>query len=297
MGAQDGTTEQRIFTLPGWGMAAVLLVVAAVGAILLAVFAALGGAAPGAGIGAGIALLVLAAIGARGLIVLQPNQARVATFFGSYAGTLRRPGLSWINPLTARRTVSLRVRTLDSDVLKVNDAAGNPVEIAAVINWQVEDTGRAVFDVDAYESFVRVQTETAIRHVASAYPYDNYEADEPSLRANADQVMATLQKELQERLEVAGVRVLAARIRRLNYAPEIAGEMLRRQQANAVVAARQRIVLGAVGMVEDALRKLNESELVQLDEERKAAMVSNLMVVLSGDRGVQPVVNTGTLYA
>lgn len=231
-----------------------------------------------------------------GFIILQPNRAKVVLFFGRYSGTVRATGWWWVNPLTIRREISLRIRNFDSDVLKVNDAVGNPVEIASVITWQVVDSAKAAFDVEDYESFVEIQTEAAVRHVASQYPYDDYEDGQLSLRANADEVTETLQTELQERLEVAGVHVLDTRLRRLAYAPEIAQEMLRRQQANAVVAARQRIVEGAVGMVETALTMLNEQHIVELDEERKAAMVSNLLVVLCSDRGAQPVVNSGTLY-
>lgn len=231
-----------------------------------------------------------------GFIILQPNRAKVVLFFGRYSGTVRATGWWWVNPLTIRREISLRIRNFDSDVLKVNDAVGNPVEIASVITWQIVDSAKAAFDVEDYESFVEIQTEAAVRHVASQYPYDDYEDGQLSLRANADEVTETLQTELQERLEVAGVHVLDTRLRRLAYAPEIAQEMLRRQQANAVVAARQRIVEGAVGMVETALTMLNEQHIVELDEERKAAMVSNLLVVLCSDRGAQPVVNSGTLY-
>jgi len=231
-----------------------------------------------------------------GFIILQPNQSKVLIFFGRYVGTVRATGWWWVNPLTIRKEISLRIRNFDSDVLKVNDAVGNPVEIASVINWQVIDTAKAAFDIEDYESFVEIQTEAAVRHVASQYPYDDYEDGQLSLRANADEVTETLQTELQERLKVAGVEVLDTRLRRLAYAPEIAQEMLRRQQANAVVAARQRIVEGAVGMVETALTMLNEQHIVELDEERKAAMVSNLLVVLCSDRGAQPVVNSGTLY-
>jgi regulator of protease activity HflC (stomatin/prohibitin superfamily) len=231
-----------------------------------------------------------------GLFVNQPNQSRVATLFGRYIGTVRDNGFRWVNPLARKEQVSLRIRTFDSDILKVNDAVGNPVEIAAVINWQVIDTARAAFDVEDYESFVQVQAEAAIRHVASEYPYDNVDDGGPSLRANADDVTATLQAELQERLNEAGVTVRDCRLRRLAYAPEIAGEMLRRQQAGAVIAARKLIVKGAVGMVQDALEQLAAEHIVELDEERKAAMVSNLLVVLTSDRAVQPVVNAGTLY-
>lgn len=232
-----------------------------------------------------------------GFFLVKPNQAKVFVQFGRYVGTTREEGFHWTYPWRIRKTLSLRIRTFDSDTLKVNDAVGNPVEIASVINWQVADTAKAVFDVEDYQSFVYIQTEAAVRHVASEYPYDNWDDDQqPSLRANADEVTATLQRELQERLQVAGVNVLDTRLRRLAYAPEIAGEMLRRQQANAVVAARQRIVEGAVSMVDHALNMLNEQEIVQLDEERKAAMVSNLLVVLCSDRGAQPVVNSGSLY-
>jgi regulator of protease activity HflC (stomatin/prohibitin superfamily) len=244
---------------------------------------------------AGLALLVGVLI-VLGLFINPPNQSRVVTLFGHYSGTVRKNGFRWVNPLTQRRPVSLRIRTFDSDVLKVNDAVGNPVEIASVINWQVVDTARAAFDVEDYEHFVKVQSEAAIRHVASEYPYDHIEDEGPSLRANADDVTATLQSELQDRLDEAGVTIRDCRLRRLAYAPEIAGEMLRRQQAGAVIAARKLIVRGAVTMVQDALDQLASENIVELDEERKAAMVSNLLVVLTGDRSVQPVVNAGTLY-
>jgi hypothetical protein len=241
-------------------------------------------------------LLLVAGFVFRGLFIVDPNESKVMVLFGNYRGTVRANGLHWANPLYSRQTVSLRIRNQDSDVLKVNDAAGNPVEIAAVINWQIVDTGKALFDVEEFEGFVSIQTETAVRHVASEYPYDNYDDEGLSLRANADQVALTLQNELQDRLEVAGVAVLDTRLRRLAYAPEIAGEMLKRQQASAVVAARQLIVEGAVGMVDHALQMLSEQNIVELDEERKAAMVSNLLVVLCSDRGAQPVVNSGSLY-
>lgn len=240
--------------------------------------------------------LILLVVGLNGFFLLQPNQAAVLTLLGKYRGTVRADGWWWVNPLMQRRKLSLRVRTFDSDVLKVNDAVGNPIEIASVITWLVADTAKAAFEVEDYEAFVEIQTEAAVRHVASEYPYDDYEDGQLSLRANADEVTATLQAELQDRLQVAGVTVLDTRLRRLAYAPEIAGEMLRRQQASAVVAARKLIVDGAVGMVEHALEMLNERDVVELDEERKAAMVSNLLVVLCSDRGAQPVVNSGTLY-
>jgi regulator of protease activity HflC (stomatin/prohibitin superfamily) len=241
----------------------------------------------------GVVLLVGAVIALRGLVVVAPNEAKVATLLGRYRGTLRIAGFHWINPFTSRQKISLRVRNLDSDTLKVNDAAGNPVEIAAVINWQVSSTAMAFFDVENYADFVAIQAETAVRHVASEYPYDAYEPGQRSLRANADDVAVTLQTELQERLRIAGVEVLDTRLRRLAYAPEIAGEMLRRQQAAAVVAARQLIVEGALGMVQGALRELETAEHVDLSAEQRAHLVSNLLVVLVSDRGTQPVVNAG----
>jgi regulator of protease activity HflC (stomatin/prohibitin superfamily) len=247
-------------------------------------------------VAAAVLVILIGIVIVPGLFVNQPNQSRVVTLFGHYSGTVRENGFRWVNPLTQRSQISLRIRTFDSDVLKVNDAVGNPVEIASVINWQVVDTARAAFDVEDYEHFVKVQSEAAIRHVASEYPYDHIEDEGPSLRANADDVTATLQSELQDRLNEAGVTIRDCRLRRLAYAPEIAGEMLRRQQAGAVIAARKLIVRGAVTMVQDALEQLAAEHIVELDEERKAAMVSNLMVVLTGDRSVQPVVNAGTLY-
>jgi hypothetical protein len=296
------TTERELRALPGGVMVLVELVelvvsLAAIGLLYAGLRDAVtDGGDPDVGlIVAAVVLAGLAALAAPGFTVVQPNESRVA-FFGRYLGTLRQDGFWWVNPLTVRRRVSLRIQNLDSDVLKVNDAVGNPVEIAAVIQWQIVDTARAVFDVEDYDTFVQIQAETAVRHVASEFPYDDYEEGQASLRGNAEEVMATLQNELQERLDVAGVRVLDTRLRRLAYAPEIAGEMLRRQQANAVVAARQRIVEGAVGMVDMALRSLSEQGIVELDEERKAAMVSNLMVVLVSERGAQPVVNSGSLY-
>jgi regulator of protease activity HflC (stomatin/prohibitin superfamily) len=243
-----------------------------------------------------VVLTLLAVVACTGFVVIQPNQAAVVVFLGSYVGTVHDSGFTWTWPLTERRIVSLRVKNFDSQILKVNDAVGNPVEIAAVVVWRVVDTAKAVFDVEDYEAFVKIQTETAVRHMASLYPYDSYEEGVSSLRANADAVTDSLHRELQEHLTVAGVEVLQTQLRRLAYATEIAADMLRRQQADAVVAARSRIVEGAVGMVEMALAMLNEKGIVQLDEERKAAMVSNLLVVLCGTSMAQPVVNTGTLY-
>ena len=241
-----------------------------------------------------VIVLLLTALALAGLVVIPPNQSRVLVFFGRYIGTVRASGFWCVNPLTVRHKVSLKLRNFESEVLKVNDAAGNPVEIAAVITWRVVDTAKAIFDVEDYQAFVRIQSETGVRHVASRYPYDAYEEGVHSLQGNTEEVAQTLQVELQTRLAGAGVAVMDTRLRRLAYAPEIAGEMLRRQQANAVVAARHRIVEGAVGMVEMALRRLSEDAIVVLDEDRKAALVANLMVVLVSDRGAQPVVSAGS---
>jgi len=287
------SAERLSVGFSGWLMASVALVLLLGGAAVLVT--ALEQENVWLAVAAGVGLLIGIVI-VPGLFINQPNQSRVVTLFGHYSGTVRENGFRWVNPLTQRMPVSLRIRTFDSDVLKVNDAVGNPVEIASVINWQVVDTARAAFDVEDYEHFVKVQSEAAIRHVASEYPYDHIDDEGPSLRANADDVTATLQRELQDRLDEAGVTIRDCRLRRLAYAPEIAGEMLRRQQAGAVIAARKLIVRGAVTMVQDALKQLADENIVELDEERKAAMVSNLMVVLTGDRSVQPVVNTGTLY-
>jgi regulator of protease activity HflC (stomatin/prohibitin superfamily) len=231
------------------------------------------------------------------LVVVQPGQTRVVRFFGSYVGTVRRTGLSWILPLTDRRSVSIRVRNFETSHLKVNDADGNPVEIASIVVWQVADTSRALYAVDDYLNFVRVQAESALRHVATTHPYDNPADNGLSLRGSTDIVAGELAEEMAQRVAIAGVEIVEVRISHLAYASEIAQAMLRRQQANAVVAARSRIVDGAVGMVEMALDRLSERGIVDLDEERKAAMVSNLMVVLCGDQPASPVVNTGTLYS
>lgn len=231
-----------------------------------------------------------------GLTIVNPNEARVVQLFGSYQGTLKIQGLRWVNPLTLRRKVSLRVRNFESSKLKVNDHDGNPIDIAAVVVWRVVETAEAVFHVDDYEHFVHVQSESALRNLATSYPYDAHQEGQMSLRMSAGEISHKLREEIQERLAQAGVEVIEARISHLAYASEIASAMLRRQQASAIIAARQKIVEGAVGMVEMALDLLNSKKVVQLDEERKAAMVSNLLVVLCGDREAQPVVNTGTLY-
>lgn len=244
-----------------------------------------------------IAVLFLS-ISIAGYIVVQPNQARVLVFFGRYIGSVTEDGWWWVNPFTAnsRAVISLRIRNFDTAKIKVNDHSGNPVEIAAVVAWKVVDPARATFDVENYGQFVAFQSETAVRHVASQYPYDNYEEGGLSLTGNVDEVCSTLKEELQERLAHAGVTVVETRLSHLSYAPEIAGAMLRRQQASAIVAARSRIVEGAVGMVDMALQQIAERGIVDLDDERKAAMVSNLLVVLTGEQGAQPVLNAGSLY-
>lgn len=232
----------------------------------------------------------------RGFFMVAPNQARVLQLFGDYAGTAKVPGLRWANPFYTRKKISLRVRNFESGRLKVNDSEGNPIEIAAVVVWRVVETAEASFEVDDYENYVRVQSEAALRNAATSYPYDSHEETVVSLRGNTAVVADHLQKEVQQRLNKAGVEVLEARISHLAYAPEIAAAMLQRQQAGAIIAARQRIVEGAVGMVEMALQMLSHKEIVTLDEERKAAMVSNLLVVLCGEKAAQPIVNTGTIH-
>jgi regulator of protease activity HflC (stomatin/prohibitin superfamily) len=233
---------------------------------------------------------------AASLVVVQPGETRVIQFFGRYAGTVRRTGLSWTMPFSTRRGVSVRVRNFETNRLKVNDADGNPVEIASIVVWQVADTSKAVYAVDDYLNFVSVQAESALRHTATTHPYDNPDSSGESLRGSSDTVSAELAKEVAERVALAGVEIIEVRISHLAYAAEIAQAMLRRQQASAVVAARSRIVEGAVGMVEMALNQLGERQIVDLDDERKAAMVSNLMVVLCGDQPASPIVNAGTLY-
>ena len=228
--------------------------------------------------------------------MVNPNEAKVVTLLGVYKGTIKQAGFWWVNPLATRRRVSLRVRNFESGKLKVNDRDGNPIEIAAVVVWRVVETFEAVFNVDDYENFVHVQSEAAVRNLATSYPYDAHEEGEISLRLSAGEVTERLRHEIQDRLARAGIEVIEARISHLAYAPEIAGAMLRRQQAAAVVAARHKIVEGAVSMVEMALDEIRRRHVIELDEERKAAMVSNLLVVLCSDRGVEPVVNTGTLY-
>jgi len=242
---------------------------------------------------AGLVLLICFA----GFFMVQPNQARVLTLFGSYVGSARDTGLRWANPFYAKKTVSLRVRNFDCDPLKVNDSSGNPIEIAAVVVWKVVDSAEASFEVDDYISFVEIQTEAALRNLATSYPYESHGEDEIALRSNQQEIAEKLKLEVQDRLHKAGVEVIEARISHLAYAQEIASAMLKRQQAQAVVAARRTIVDGAVGMVKMALDDLKQQDVLELDEERKAAMASNLLVVLCAQENAQPVLNTGSLYS
>ena len=319
------TSEREARALSGWIMLPLTIALyAAVVALIIAKVIA------GWDIAIIVALVLLAGLSTRGYFTLQPNEARLLILFGNYRGTTRQVGFFWGNPFYAnaaasdgrsrrgaggarsehqnerqserhlpRYKISLRARTLNGERLKVNDRAGNPVEIAAVVVWHVADTARAVFDVDDYEGYVSMQSETALRHLATAYAYDHGEGEETTitLRGNVDEVSQALKEELQERLAKAGVEIDESRLTHLAYAPEIAQAMLRRQQAEAIIAARSKIVEGAVGMVDRALYLLSEKNLVQLDEERKAAMVSNLMVVLCGEQQVNPIVNAGTLYS
>src|SRR5262245_30772368 len=243
-----------------------------------------------------IVVLIASVLLLAGLFVVNPNEAKVLQFFGRYAGTVKRPGLRWANPFYTKKRISQRVRNFESSRLKVNDNEGNPIEIAAVVVWQVVDTAEAVFQVDDYNNYVKVQSEAALRNLATSYTYDTHDDAQISLRGHTTTVAEHLKKEIQERLARAGVEVMEARISHLAYAPEIAHAMLQRQQAGAIIAARQRIVEGAVGMVEMALDMLSRRDIVTLDNERKAAMVSNLLVVLCGDKSTQPIVNTGTIY-
>ena len=293
--------EKKTVSLPG-------------GAILLVALGGLGGAgvmgklaadagrihdnATAAMFGGGAALMVLLAILALvGLYVVNPNQARVLQFFGRYVGTVRDEGLRWSSPFYSKRAISLRARNFETAKIKVNDIDGNPIEIAAIVTWKVVDTAQAMFEVQDYQSFVMVQSEAAVRNLATHHPYDSHDDAIISLRGHTDAVAGQLEQELHDRIGKAGVQVLEARISHLAYAPEIAQAMLQRQQAGAIIAARTRIVEGAVGMVEMALKRLSDEQIVELDPERKAAMVSNLLVVLCAERAAQPVLNTGTLYA
>jgi hypothetical protein len=246
-----------------------------------------------------VALALLAAVDGvsiGGLFVVNPNEGQVLQLFGSYIGTVQEPGLRWANPFYTKKRISQRIRNFESQHLKVNDIEGNPIEIAAVVVWKVVETAEACFEVDNYENFVHVQSEAALRNLATSYPYDSHDDKVTSLRGQTAAVAEHLKTEIQDRLDKAGVQVIEARISHLAYAPEIAGAMLQRQQAGAIIAARQRIVEGAVGMVEMALERLSEKKILQLDEERRATMVSNLLVVLCGERAAQPVINAGSLY-
>ncbi len=291
--------EKSLSSLNGLGALAGSLVVALAGGALF-----VAGVAAKASTGspnvllilAGLLLAALALVALAGLYTVQPNQAAVVSLFGKYVGTVKDNGLRWNNPFFSKRRVSQRVRNFESGKLKVNELDGSPIEIAAVIVWQVVDASEAVYNVDDYESFVHIQSESALRAMATSYPYDQHEDGQLALRSHASEISQHLKNELAERLADAGVQVIDARISHLAYAAEIAQAMLQRQQANAVIAARTRIVAGAVGMVEMALAELQKNGVVQLDEERKAHMVSNLLTVLCSDRGTQPVVNTGSLY-
>jgi len=242
-----------------------------------------------------VVLIPMFLLGIAGLFMVHPNQARVLTLFGTYVGSARKTGLRWANPFYAKKAVSLRVRNFDCDTLKVNDSSGNPIEIAAVVVWKVVDSAEASFEVDDYISFVQIQSEAALRNLATSYPYEAHDG-EVALRSDPQKIATELKSEVQDRLEKAGVEVIEARISHLAYAPEIASAMLKRQQAQAIVAARRQIVDGAVGMVKMALDELKKQDVIELDDERKAAMVSNLLVVLCGEENAQPVLNTGSLY-
>lgn len=308
MVTRSGGTEERRARVVRGAPVLLLVLLLAFGGVGLAVAGGLlplidGSERLSAGVGvpfvAGV-LMVVAAVGlCFGFFVLEPNEAEVLILFGRYVGTVDQPGLWWSDPLTSawREKISLRVRNFQSERTKVNDASGSPIELAAVVVWRVVDTARASFDVEDFNEFVVVQSETAVRHVATKYPYDDFEGGGLSLQGNADEVSETLHAELQARLAPAGLEVIETRLTHLAYAPEIAEAMLRRQQASAVVAARKIIVAGAVGLVDMALAQIAADDIVDLDEERKAAMVSNLMVVLAGDRAPTPVINAGTLYS
>jgi hypothetical protein len=301
-----GNRERRAFYLPGIPVFVVLLAIllALIGVLVWYTINVLGGMGEGSTVllpVAGFVLLILAIVlvgfGFGGLTPINPNEARALVLFGRYDGTVRDQGLQWVNPLTERRRISIKVRNFETSRLKVNDHDGNPIEIAAIVVWRVTDTAEALFEVEDFENFVHVQAESALRNLATVHPYDAHIEDDISLRSNPMEIADQLRAQIQDRLGRAGVEVVEARISHLAYASEIANAMLRRQQANAVIAARTRIVEGAVSMVEMALEQLSTKGIVQLDEERKASMVSNLLVVLCSEHETQPVVNTGTLYA
>jgi len=289
-------TEQVARFLPGLRMLVLGIVLVLAGVALLVLAGRQSGGAAKTLIVLAVLVLIASTLILRGLTAVVPGQARVVQLFGRYRGTIRKSGLQWVNPFTNRIVVSTRIRNQESAQAKVNDADGNPIEIAAVVVWQVADTASALYSVDDYTQFVTIQTETAVRHIASSYPYDNRGSGALSLRDNADEITGKLSAEITARVAPAGVHIIESRLTRLSYAPEIAQAMLRQQQASAVVGARQRIVEGAVGMVQLALQRLQAEGVVELDEERKATMVSNLLVVLCSEQATQPVVNTGTLY-
>lgn len=278
---------------PGFRVVGLLLVAAVIGIGCMAI--ATVNTAPALGV---LAVLIGIAIflSLNGFVIVNPNQALVAQLFGRYYGSVKRDGFWWMNPFTIRRRLSLRIRNFESGKLKVNDKDGNPIEIASIVVWNVIDTAEASFNVEDYQNFVQVQSEAAVRALATSFPYDTHEEEKFSLRGNTNEIALELKKEIQERLAKAGIEVIEARLSHLAYAPEIASAMLRRQQANAIIAARARIVEGAVSMVQMALEKLEKDNVVKLDDERKATMVSNLLVVLTSDRDAQPIVNAGTIY-
>ncbi|RCW40839.1 SPFH domain/Band 7 family protein [Halopolyspora algeriensis] len=291
-----GIREHRAVHFPGMPMLGAGLLTLLAGIALIVVGVVVAG---GTGISiavVGVLVVLAGLVTLVGLFAVSPGEARVLQFLGRYTGTVRATGLQWANPLSSKQKISTRIRNHETSVMKVNDADGNPIEIAAVVVWQVADTAQASFEVDNFVEFVETQTETAVRHIATSYPYDNQGAHALSLRENADEITGKLSEEIAVRVRSAGVEIIESRLTHLAYAPEIAQAMLQRQQAGAVVAARRQLVEGAVGMVDLALQRLNEHDVVELDEERKAAMISNLLVVLCGDRATQPVVNTGSLY-
>ena len=291
-------TERGAWSAPGVRVLVGGIVMLLAGVVLLALGVSLGpnAAGPIALIWAAAVLIVAGYLALRGLTAVVAGEARVVQLFGKYRGTVRDPGLHWVNPFARRRKISVRIRNHETAIAKVNDAEGNPIEIAAVVVWQVQDTAQALYAVDDFLQFVAIQTETAVRHTASSYPYTSRAEGELSLRDNADEITQRLSDEIAVRVRPAGVTIVESRLTRLSYAPEIAQAMLRQQQASAVVGARTRIVDGAVGMVQLALRRLQEEDVVELDEERKAAMVANLLVVLCSEQATQQVVNTGSLY-
>ena len=289
------TGEKELRAVSGWAML-VLLIAVAIGSAVRLVWILSSGTFGPFEVLCWFLLMVLAGLCMRGLTVVNPNEAKVVQLAGVYKGTIKQAGFWWINPLTTRRKLSLRIRNFESGHLKVNDRDGNPIEIAAIVVWRIVETFEAMFNVNDYEHFVHVQSESAVRVLATSYPYDAHDDEHISLRLSAGEVTDRLRHEIHDRLAKAGIEVIEARFSHMAYAPEIAGAMLRRQQAGAVIAARQKIVEGAVGMVEMALAEISRKNVVNLDEERKATMVSNLLVVLCSERGVEPVVNTGTLY-